>query len=187
MIDLKGFFFFPKQINPDFRDFFTFLIKLIKMSSDSPRTFNANASNKKFTQSMNTNNGKNKLSKKGERKKTFTRSLTITLSLSFSCIGRNSHTRQRLLSTKISAPLPINLPSLKSESGTDGPAAHNWGPSTATNPEITHVQPIELPVSRAWAVPSSSPSPPRLEVSGTSKVISNSKALFFHAFGHFIF
>ncbi|KAG1473405.1 hypothetical protein G6F56_000971 [Rhizopus delemar] len=113
------------------------------MSSDSPRTFNANASNKKFTQSMNTNN------------------------------GRNSHTRQRLLSTKISAPLPINLPSLKSESGTDGPAAHNWGPSTATNPEITHVQPIELPVSRAWAVPSSSPSPPRLEVSGTSKVISN--------------
>ncbi|KAI9250001.1 hypothetical protein BY458DRAFT_525178 [Sporodiniella umbellata] len=76
-----------------------------------------------------------------------------TASLNANNAGRSLHTRQRLLSTKISAPLPINLPSLKSESGMDGPAAaHSWG--TSASPEITHVQPVELPVARAWALPS---------------------------------
>ncbi|KAG1058142.1 hypothetical protein G6F43_000086 [Rhizopus delemar] len=74
--------------------------------------------------------------------------------------GRNSHARQRMLSNKISAPLPINLPSLRSETGTESPpavvpttVAHNWGsPNPAVSPETS--QP-DVVVSRAWAVPSS--------------------------------
>lgn len=97
-------------------------------------------------------------------------------------IGRNLHARQRMLSNKISAPLPINLPSLRSETGTESPpavaqttVAHNWGsPNPAVSPETS--QP-DVVVSRAWAVPSSSTDAvsDQLDFPTAAEAIKNSK------------
>ncbi|KAI7895103.1 uncharacterized protein EV154DRAFT_496965 [Mucor mucedo] len=65
--------------------------------------------------------------------------------------NRNSQTRQRLLSSKISAPRPMNLPSLRREHavGTEVPASspatsHGWGSSTASSPSTPFIQPTEI-------------------------------------------
>lgn len=62
--------------------------------------------------------------------------------------NRSSQTRQRLLSSKISAPRPMNLPSLRREHavGTEVPASspatsHGWGSSTASSPSTPFIQP----------------------------------------------
>ncbi|KAG1076720.1 hypothetical protein G6F42_025330 [Rhizopus arrhizus] len=63
--------------------------------------------------------------------------------------NRNLQARQRLLSSKISAPRPINLPSLRREHavGTDVPASspatsHGWG-SASSSPSVSHQQHTE--------------------------------------------
>ncbi|KAI8886101.1 hypothetical protein K501DRAFT_64643 [Backusella circina FSU 941] len=69
--------------------------------------------------------------------------------------NRNSQARARLLSSKISAPRPINLPSLRREHavGTDIPAAgspaapnHGWGSSSSpfTSPKQCEITPEEV-------------------------------------------
>ncbi|KAL9548678.1 hypothetical protein MBANPS3_005566 [Mucor bainieri] len=69
--------------------------------------------------------------------------------------NRSSQTRQRLLSSKISAPRPINLPSLRREHavGTDVPASspatsHGWG-SASSSPSLPqhqqHTHPLNEP------------------------------------------
>ncbi|PHZ10409.1 uncharacterized protein RHIMIDRAFT_260758 [Rhizopus microsporus ATCC 52813] len=73
---------------------------------------------------------------------------------SLNTTGRSSHARQRMLSSKISAPLPINLPSLKSEHGGvngNGHATEAPTSSPSISWEATH------PDTRAWAaIPTSS-------------------------------
>lgn len=90
-----------------------------------------------------------------------------------------------MLSNKISAPLPINLPSLRSETGTESPpavvpttVAHNWGsPNPAVSPETS--QP-DVVVSRAWAVPSSNTDAvsDQLDFPTAAEAVKNSKLFF---------
>lgn len=110
------------------------------MASDSPRLFNATSPSKKFATSLNTTGTKKK---KDQIKSIIKKAHDLTF-----VIGRSSHTRQRMLSSKISAPLPINLPSLKSEHGSvngNGHATEAPTSSPSISWEATH------PDTRAWA------------------------------------
>lgn len=66
--------------------------------------------------------------------------------------NRNLLARQRLLSSKVSAPRPINLPSLRKEhavgtevlSSSPSTTSHGWGSSASSSPSNSFTQPSEL-------------------------------------------